>query len=141
MHAGLICHRCHVSFSDTSIIYLAILYLNNVHQRTESSFTNILIHLKVENLSAGMARLHIAAALASATFALLLVFQLFSTFGIPQLNFLRLRPQAPLGPPSLHQIPIDLPSANSGSLKDGTRYLLGVGKADITGYGSERHGP
>lgn len=88
-----------------------------------------------------MARLHIAVALASAIFALLLVFQLFSNFGIPELDFLHLRPQAPLGHPLLHQIPINSPSANSGSLQDGTRYLLGVGKADITGYGSERHGP
>lgn len=87
-----------------------------------------------------MARLQIATALASAAFALLLVFQLLSRFGLPKLDFLHLRPEAPLGYPTLHQIPINTPSASSDSLEDGTRYLLGVGKADITGYGSDRHG-
>ena len=87
-----------------------------------------------------MARLPIAAALASASFVLLLVFQLLSSFGFPKFDFLHLRPEPPLGYPTSHQIPINPPSANFGSLKDGTRYLLGVGKADITGYGFESHG-
>lgn len=87
-----------------------------------------------------MARHHLAAALASAFFALLLVFQLLSSFGFPKIDFLHLRPKASLEYPTLHQIPINSPGSNSDSLENGTRYLLGVGKADITGYGSERYG-
>lgn len=80
-----------------------------------------------------MARLHIAVAFAAASFALLLVFQLLSSFGFPKLDFLHMRPEANLRRPTLHQTPINLPSANSGGLENGTQYLLGVGKADITG--------
>lgn len=86
-----------------------------------------------------MARLHIAVALASASFALLLVLQLLSTFGFPKLEFPQLRPEVPQGNPTLHQTPINPPGAHAGGAENGTRYLLGVGKADITGYGSERH--
>lgn len=86
-----------------------------------------------------MARLHIAVAFAAASFAFLLVFQLLSSFSFPKLDFLHMRPEAHLRRPTLHQTPINSPSANSGGLENGTRYLLGVGKADITGYGSERH--
>lgn len=78
-----------------------------------------------------------AAAVASSFTMMLLVFQFF---GVPKIDFPHLRPKASVDHPTLHQIPIDLPGANSDSLENGTRYLLGVGKADITGYGSERHG-
>lgn len=119
------------------------LYLRNNYKRTESSFANILISIRfnpAESLSSAMARLHLAVAVASASFALLVVFQLLSSFGLPQLEFLDGRPESPLEHSALHQVPIKTPSVKPDSREDGTRYLLGVGKADITGYDFEHHG-
>ena len=82
-----------------------------------------------------MARLHIAATLVTAISVLLIVFQLLSHFGLPELDFLHLQyyeyttesvpNQRPILPP------LDQSSHPAG--QDGGRYLLGVGKADITG--------
>lgn len=82
-----------------------------------------------------MARFHIAAAMATAMVALLTTFYLIATLGLPELGFLHLKyghgqssllssQQMPIGP---------LPEAEALS-DPHTRYLLGIGKADITGY-------
>lgn len=84
-----------------------------------------------------MARFHIAAALGAATLAILVTLQLISHFGLPELDFLHLTSDAfTIGsPPNQH--PINSPHDGLEELADdGTLYLLGVGKADITGYGS-----
>ena len=82
-----------------------------------------------------MARFHIAAALGAAIFALLVLFQLISNFGLPELTFLNLHPKGEYRRPSPLQIPIDLavPGQENGK-EDESLYLLGVGKGDITGY-------
>ncbi|MCJ1352591.1 MAG: hypothetical protein MMC33_002575 [Icmadophila ericetorum] len=81
-----------------------------------------------------MARFHIAAALGAAIFALLVLFQLISNFGLPELTFLNLHPKGEYRRPSPLQIPIDLavPGQENGK-EDESLYLLGVGKGDITG--------
>ena len=81
-----------------------------------------------------MARSYIAAALATATIALLLIFQLLQTFGWPKIEFLGLRhDELPIGS-SPFQFPINPPTTEpEASAKHGAKYLLGVGKADITG--------
>ncbi len=78
-----------------------------------------------------MGRSNIVAALIATSLTLVLVFHLIASFGLPQLDFLHLRydtgrwrntaPQRSLGPETSDQ---------------GNLYLLGVGKADITGYGN-----
>ena len=87
-----------------------------------------------------MARSRIATALATATAALFITFYLLTKLGLPELDFLRLSHEAggsasgfrsqqtPLNPPSVAESPQDGPS----------QYMLGVGKADITGYGNIR---
>lgn len=77
-----------------------------------------------------MARNHIIAALGAACFALLLIFQLISSFGFPEVIFLNLHRVDPLGAQASTQIPIN---PNENITKDESLYLLGVGKADITG--------
>ncbi len=79
-----------------------------------------------------MARLHIAAALVTATLALLIIFQLLSNFGLPTLEFLRLRRNGEWYTSVFSQHPLNAPTAPTYS-DDGASYLLGVGKADITG--------
>jgi len=82
-----------------------------------------------------MARFHIAAALATAIVSLLTTFYLISTLGLPELGFLQLRYD--YGQPSIvssQQMPIE-PFPEAESVTDPhTQYLLGIGKADITGY-------
>ena len=82
-----------------------------------------------------MARSPIAVALATATIALLITFHLISTFGLPTLGFLNLYYvlEGPENTP-FTQIPINPPLAESEASQDASSYLLGVGKADITGY-------
>jgi len=80
-----------------------------------------------------MARGHVAIALGAACFALLVVFQLISTFGFPQVGFLNLH-YIPVYSGSSNQIPIDVELPSDYVSKNGSLYLLGVGKADITGY-------
>ena len=87
-----------------------------------------------------MARSRIATALVTATAALFITFYLLTTLGLPELDFLHLRyeaggsgsgfrsQQTPLNPPSVAESPQDGPS----------QYMLGVGKADITGYSNIR---
>ena len=80
-----------------------------------------------------MARFQVAAALATATFALLLILQLISTFGLPRLDFLKLQYDAYTTHLVPHQIPIYASNLESAVVGNGDEYLLGVGKADITG--------
>ena len=80
-----------------------------------------------------MARHHIVAALASATFSLLVILQLLMTFGFPQLDFLSIRYDAAARESFSSQIPINSGLPDTEALEDDGLYLLGVGKADITG--------
>lgn len=84
-----------------------------------------------------MARFHIAAALGAATLAILVTLQLISHFGLPELDFMHLANDAFTKGSTTNQYPINSPYDVVEELADdGTLYLLGVGKADITGYGS-----
>lgn len=80
-----------------------------------------------------MAHGHIAVALGAACFALLVLFQLVSTFGFPQVGFLNFH-YAPVYAGSSNQIPIEPELPSDYVSRNGSPYLLGVGKADITGY-------
>ena len=80
-----------------------------------------------------MARIHIAAALATATLAVLLIFQLLSQYGWPEVDFLKLRYNLSWKDTMPNQFPINYLYSDSSSWNQGTLYLLGVGKADITG--------
>lgn len=80
-----------------------------------------------------MARFHIAAALAAASVTLLLIFHLLASFGLPQLDFLNLHYDPRQWMTATNQVPISSEGSKSGN--GGDLYLLGVGKADITGYG------
>lgn len=84
-----------------------------------------------------MACSHYAAALGTAILALFVTFQLISHFGLPALDLLHSANDAyPLGSVST-QHPVNSPYDEEEEVaNDGTVYKLGVGKADITGYGS-----
>ena len=85
-----------------------------------------------------MARFHIAAALGAATLALLITVQLISHFGLPALDFLHLTNDASLIGSTPNQSPFKSAYDWGGEVaNDGTLYKVGVGKADITGYGSQ----
>lgn len=80
-----------------------------------------------------MGRIQIAAAVATGFFAALLIIQLSISFG---------RDKAASWPQtSHHQIPSNSSSAGPDDYEDGTLYLLGVGKADITGQVSKYRDP
>lgn len=82
-----------------------------------------------------MARSHLAVALATATILLLVTFHLISTYDLPRFGYLHLHNVFEgTNEGSSHQIPISPPLASHESSEDPSRYLLGVGKADITGY-------
>ena len=84
-----------------------------------------------------MARFHIAAALGVAVLAILVTLQLISHFGLPALDFMHLTYDASTTWFTPNQYPIHSPYAVGEEVADdATLYLLGVGKADITGYGS-----
>ena len=84
-----------------------------------------------------MARFHIAAALGAAILAIFVTLQLISHFGLPALDFLHLTHDASTLWSTLNQYPINSPYDVGEEVADETNlYLLGVGKADITGYGS-----
>lgn len=84
-----------------------------------------------------MARSPVAVALVGATFALLIIFPLLSYFGFPRLQYFHWTLESVSNYRVHRQIPL-IP-LNSGPiiLDDGTQYLVGVGKADITGYRKE----
>lgn len=81
-----------------------------------------------------MGRIQIAAAVATAFFAALTIIQLSIGFGRHEKAYLW-----PLT--SHHQFPSDSSSARSNIYENETLYLLGVGKADITGQGSHYRDP
>lgn len=82
-----------------------------------------------------MVRPHLVIAFFSATLVLLIAFQLIYNFGFPRLDFLHWRYQESFTVEKLSLIPIISPGSDSLSPHHGARFLLGVGKADITGYG------
>ena len=84
-----------------------------------------------------MAYSHYATALGTALLALFVTFQLISHFGLPALDLLHLANDAyPLGN-APNQQPFKSPYDEEEEVaNDGTLYKVGVGKADITGYGS-----
>ena len=80
-----------------------------------------------------MARSHIAVALGAATFVLLVIFQLASTLRIPELDFWHWTVQEQgNGIPQTHLFS-EKDAAVNAVTAEGSQYLLGVGKADITG--------
>ena len=80
-----------------------------------------------------MARSHIAVALGAATFVLLVIFQLASTLRIPELDFWHWTVQEQgNGIPQTHLFS-EKNAAADAVTAEGSQYLLGVGKADITG--------
>ena len=84
-----------------------------------------------------MARFHIAAALGAATVVLLITLQLISHFGLPALDFTHLAKEAFTLGSTTNQYPLNSPyDGGEKYTHDGTLYMVGVGKADITGYSS-----
>ena len=81
-----------------------------------------------------MARSHIAIALGGAAFTLLLIFQLISSFGLPEIGLLNIILTKTPIESSPYQIPISEDGWVNVEKPDEGLYLLGVGKADITGY-------
>ena len=79
-----------------------------------------------------MARVYIAAVF-TATITLLVAFQLLFTFGIPSVGFLHLRKNSYQSPSYPYQQNIIAPHVEQDHIAEETQYLLGVGKADITG--------
>lgn len=85
-----------------------------------------------------MARIHVAAVLAPALLLLILTLQLLNTFGIPNVGFLNLRYHGSYPPVAQNQVPLNGPSSDGEDAdrerwSQGTQYLVGAGKADITG--------
>ena len=84
-----------------------------------------------------MARSHIAVTLGAAAFALLVIFQLTSTLRIPELDFWHWTVQEQgNGIPQTHLFSEEdaaEDAAADAATAEGSQYLLGVGKADITG--------
>ncbi|KAH7056057.1 neutral ceramidase precursor [Macrophomina phaseolina] len=81
-----------------------------------------------------MARIHIALALAAASLSLFLAFQLISVFGIPTVDYWHFKPAGTWNHAGEAQTHIlELKEAAVEAAATGDTYLLGVGKADITG--------
>ena len=82
-----------------------------------------------------MARSHIAAALAVACLGILITFHLISQFGLPNVGFFHFHEIHPEATASPNQVPLGPTVSRPGKTEgDGSMYLLGTGKADITGY-------
>ena len=108
--------------------------VQNFDPCTKKSTVNV--HLTSTAYLTDMARFHIAAALGVATLALLITFQLISHFGLPALDFMHLTDGASTTGSAPNQYPISSPyDVEEEAGDDGTLYNVGVGKADITGYG------
>jgi len=75
-----------------------------------------------------MTRSHIAVALSAALVAILIVGQLILSLGLPSIDFWHWRLDQ-----SYHGIQQDPLMGNAGSVEEASQYLIGVGKADITG--------
>lgn len=81
-----------------------------------------------------MGRSPIAVALVATIFTLLIIVQLLSHYGLPRLRYLHWTYDSFSSLLVSHQIPIFRPDSEPFVSDNGTLYLLGVGKADITGY-------
>jgi neutral ceramidase len=79
-----------------------------------------------------MARSHIAVALGAALIASLIISQLVINLGFPKVEFWHWRLDQSYNGPLQTQFLGEKQSGNLGD--DPASYLLGVGKADITGY-------
>jgi neutral ceramidase len=78
-----------------------------------------------------MARSHIAVALGAALVASLIIAQLIANLGLPTVDFWHWRLDY-----NYHGIPQDVFNGgkqDGGMVEDPSQYLVGVGKADITG--------
>ena len=83
-----------------------------------------------------MARFHIAASLGAAAMALLVTLQLISHFGLSALDFTQLTVNAWKSQYALKQYFFKLPHSVEEETANGKiLYTVGVGKADITGFG------
>lgn len=80
-----------------------------------------------------MTRSYIAAALGIASLGLLVIFHLISQLGLPNVGFFHLKHVSENTATSSDQIPLVSPSSQPDVSRDVPAYLLGVGKADITG--------
>ena len=76
-----------------------------------------------------MGRSNITVATAAAAFTLIIIFQLIASWGLPQVEFWHWRHDAGSWSPTSLQRPLGVEVPYEGQ-----SYLLGVGKADITGY-------
>ena len=82
-----------------------------------------------------MARSPTAVALVAATGALFVIFQFLQHFGFPKLQYYHWTYDSFSRNLGSNQVPIMSPNTELNVSDNGARYLLGVGKADITGYG------
>ncbi|KAL8695203.1 MAG: hypothetical protein Q9218_000241 [Villophora microphyllina] len=80
-----------------------------------------------------MARVHIAAALATACFGLLVAFHLIAQFGLPNVGFFHFEQNRDAVAAAPNQIPFGPANSQKATSNDEAAYLLGTGKADITG--------
>ena len=79
-----------------------------------------------------MARSHVVVALGTAFFTALLVSQLVVNFGFPQVDFWHWR----LDEQDVPQTHMFSEKQDNGTAEAPSQYLIGAGKADITGYDS-----
>ena len=89
--------------------------------------------VKVRVQSADMARIHIATALGTASIVLLITLHLISSFGLPSVGFLNFRSGGHWASKYTYQNVLRPPEVEISKDDERTQYLLGVGKADITG--------
>ncbi|KAI9798719.1 MAG: hypothetical protein M1825_005001 [Sarcosagium campestre] len=80
-----------------------------------------------------MARSSIIVVSASAALLLLTIFQLLAVYGLPQLDFLRMHRVFDNSNDFSDQTPLGAPDSLHEHLDEGASYILGVGKADVTG--------
>jgi neutral ceramidase len=81
-----------------------------------------------------MARSHIAVALGAALVASLIIAQLVINLGFPKVDFWHLRLDQPYHASQHAQTQFVSEKQSGAQADDPASYLLGVGKADITGY-------
>lgn len=79
-----------------------------------------------------MARSHIAVALGAALAASLIISQLVINLGFPTVEFWHWRLDSTYN--GAQQTAFNSENQHDGLLQDPSQYLVGVGKADITGY-------
>jgi neutral ceramidase len=80
-----------------------------------------------------MARSHIAVALSAALVASLIIAQLTILFGLPKLQFWNCAPGQTQSHDGFHQGLLTSEKLDGEAVQDPSQYLIGVGKADITG--------